>query len=60
MRRMKLPERGGCGLAIGRVDSGAFGAHRGDETVDSLRARIEKNFRPLGAGQRQLGRDQFR
>ena len=47
-------------LTIRRVDRGAFGAHRGDQPIDSLGARIEKNFRPLRAGQRQLGRDQFR
>ena len=59
MRRMKLPERGGCRRAIGRVDRDAFGAHRSDETVDSLSASVEKNLRPLRSGKGQLGRDQL-
>ena len=53
-------ERGGSGLTVGRVDRGAIRAHRGNQPVDSLGARLEKNFRPSGSGQRQLGCDQLR
>ena len=47
-------------MPVRRIDPGALLAHRGDQPVDGLGARIEKNFRPPGSGQRQFGRDQLR
>ena len=60
MRRMNCPSAAAAACRSGASMVARSGAHRGDETVDSLRARVEKNFRPFGAGQRQLGRDQLR